>query len=304
MNKKKDTLMLLVYLFFAFAPLGIAAFWYFGSGHTYEENATQTLLSFAMLTPTVAVLITGLLCREKIPFVGENSLQLGISLKDKKWIWMLVAIFLPLIYNDLGGWLFLAIKPECFDTTLFETETGLDTSLMAIMPLYSIVSAVLFSVGGLGEEIGWRGFMMPRLEKKMGIGPAVIVGGIIWGVWHYPVNYYGHNFGTGYWGEPWLGFLIFTLFTIAGNAMFTLGVKKTGSVWTAAFMHAVNNGAFGVSAMFLNGENVTGIWAQSTVSALVKMTPAFLFGTIALIWLIKLEKQEKAAKAREELQAA
>ena len=140
---------------------------------------------------------------------------------------------------------------------------------------------------------------MPRLEKKMGIGPAVIVGGIIWGVWHYPINYYGHNFGTGYWGEPWLGFLIFTLFTIAGNAMFTLGVKKTGSVWTAAFMHAVNNGAIGVSAMFLNGENLTGIWAQSTVSALVKMTPAFIFGTISLIWLIKLEKKEKAAKQAE-----
>ncbi len=304
MNKKKDTLMLWVYLFFAFAPLWIAAFWYFGSGHTYEENGTQTLLTFAMLTPTVAVFVTGFLCREKIPFVGENSLQLGISLKDKKWIWMLVAICLPLIYNDLGGWLFLAIKPECFDTTLFETETGLDTSLMAIMPMYSIVSAVLFSVGGLGEEIGWRGFMMPRLEKKMGIGPAVIVGGIIWGVWHYPVNYYGHNFGTDYWGEPWLGFLIFTLFTIAGNAMFTLGVKKTGSVWTAAFMHAVNNGAFGVSAMFLNGENLTGIWAQSTVSALVKMTPAFIFGTIALIWLMKLEKKEKDENKAEELQAA
>lgn len=304
MNKKKDTLMLLVYLFWAFAPLWIAAFAYFGSGHTYEENGTQTLLSLAMLTPTIAVFITGFLCREKIPFVGEDSLRLGISLKDKKWIWMLVAILLPLIYRDLGGWLFLALKPECFDATLFAAETGLDKSLLAVMPAYSVVNTVIFSIGGLGEEIGWRGFMMPRLEKKMGIGPAVLVGGIIWGVWHYPVNYYGHNFGTGYWGEPWLGFLIFTIFTISANAMFTLVVKKTNSVWSAAFMHAVNNGAIGISTMFLNPSELTGVWAESTVQGLIQMAPALVFGVIAFVWLVKLERQEKAAKAREEVQAA
>ena len=137
----------------------------------------------------------------------------------------------------------------------------------------------------------------------MGIGPAILVGGIIWGVWHYPINYYGHNFGTGYWGEPWLGFLIFTIFTITDNALLTLVVKKTNSVWSAAFMHAVGNGAIGISAMFLNPQNLTGFWAERTVQMFIIMGPAMVFGIIAYIWLIKLERQEKAETAREEVQA-
>ena len=304
MNKKKDLMVMLVFLFLSFAPLWIAAFAYFGSGHEYGDAGTQLLCAAAMLCPTVSVFITGAICKEKIDFTGENSLKLGIYFKDKKWIWMLVAIFLPWIYRELGGWLFLALKPECFDTILFSQEQGIDASLIAVMPLYSVVNAMVFSIGGLGEEIGWRGFMMPRLEKKIGIGPAILVGGIIWGVWHYPVNYYGHNFGTGYWGEPWLGFLIFTVFTIAMNALLTLAVKKTNSVWSAAFMHAVNNGALAISTMFMNGESLTGFWAESTVQFVVMFGPALVFGVIAYIWLIKLERQEKAAKAREEVQAA
>lgn len=304
MNKKKDLTVMLVFLFFAFAPLWIAAFAYFGSGHEYGGAGTQLLCSAAMLCPTFAVFATGLICKEKINFVGENSLKLGIEFKDKKWLWMLVAIFLPWIYRELGGWLFLAFNTECFDTTSFVQEQGMDASLIAVMPLYSVVNAVMFSIGGLGEEIGWRGFMMPRLEKKMGIGPAILVGGIIWGVWHYPVNYYGHNFGTGYWGEPWLGFLIFTIFTIAMNALLTLAVKKTNSVWSAAFMHAVNNGVLAISTMFMNGESLTGFWAESTVQFVVMFGPALVFGIIAYIWLIKLEKKEKAAKTGEDVQAA
>ena len=295
---------MLVFLFFAFAPLWIAAFAYYGSGHVYEDSGTQLLCSAAMLCPTVSVFITGAICKEKIDFTGENSLKLGIYLKDKKWIWMLVVIFLPWVYKELGGWLFLAFNPECFDAVSFSQELGMDASLIAVMPLYSVVNAVVFSIGGLGEEIGWRGFMMPRLEKKMGIGPAILVGGIIWGVWHYPINYYGHNFGTGYWGEPWLGFLIFTIFTIAMNALLTLAVKKTNSVWSAAFMHAVNNGALAISAMFINTSELTGFWTESTVQFVIMMGPSLVFGIIAYIWLIKLEKKEKAAKAREEMQAA
>ncbi|MBE5894928.1 MAG: CPBP family intramembrane metalloprotease [Lachnospiraceae bacterium] len=297
MNKKKDLTVMLVFLFFAFAPLWIAAFAYYGSGHVYEDSGTQLLCSAAMLCPTVSVFITGAICKEKIDFVGENSLKLGIYFKDKKWIWMLVAIFLPWVYKELGGWLFLAFNPECFDAVSFSQELGMDASLIAVMPLYSVVNAVVFSIGGLGEEIGWRGFMMPRLEKKMGIGPAILVGGIIWGVWHYPINYYGHNFGTGYWGEPWLGFLIFTIFTITDNALLTLVVKKTNSVLLAAFMHAVGNGAIGISAMFLNPQNLTGFWAESTVQFVIMMGPSLVFGIIAYIWLIKLEKKERVAES-------
>lgn len=296
MSKKKETLRLIVYLLFAFIPLWVVAILYFETGHAYEDAGTQLLLSLAMLMPAASVFIAGWICREKIDFVGENSLKLGISLRDKKWIWFLVAIFLPLVYKELGGWLFLAFQPGCFDTDVL-AQAELPQEMLGVMPLYSVTSAVMISFGGLGEEIGWRGYMMPKLEKMMGIGPAIIVGGIIWGVWHFPVNYYGHNFGTGYWGEPWLGFLIFTVFTIAMNALLTLVTKKTGSVWAAAFMHAVNNGAVAISALCMNGEKLTGIWKESTVQTAVIMLPMLLMGIAAFVMLKKSEKKEVSGKA-------
>jgi len=68
-------------------------------------------------------------------------------------------------------------------------------------------------------------------------------------------------------------------------------------------MHAVNNGAATFSRMLMNGENLTGFWAESTVQFVIMLGPSLVFGIIAYIWLIKLERQEKAVKAREEVQA-
>ena len=81
------------------------------------------------------------------------------------------------------------------------------------------------------------------------------------------------------------------------NALLTLAVKKTNSVWSAAFMHAVNNGAGTFSRMLMNRENLTGFWAESTVQFVIMMGPSLVFGIIAYIWLIKLEKKERVAES-------
>ncbi|UCC50697.1 MAG: CPBP family intramembrane metalloprotease [Anaerolineaceae bacterium] len=43
----------------------------------------------------------------------------------------------------------------------------------------------------LGEEIGWRGFMVPQLAKLTSFNKTALIGGVIWGIWHVPIIIFG-----------------------------------------------------------------------------------------------------------------
>jgi membrane protease YdiL (CAAX protease family) len=46
-----------------------------------------------------------------------------------------------------------------------------------------------FLLGPLGEEFGWRGYLLPRLVRKTALAPALLAVGVIWGIWHWPLLY-------------------------------------------------------------------------------------------------------------------
>lgn len=108
--------------------------------------------------------------------------------------------------------------------------------LLAAFVQTVLVGPFLGLLLAFGEEFGWRGYLQwqfIRLGKVRGI----LLLGIIWGIWHYPVILMGHN----YPGEPVWGIILMTGYTIAlafilGHVMF-----KTGAIWLVAFLHAVNN---------------------------------------------------------------
>ena len=89
---------------------------------------------------------------------------------------------------------------------------------------------------GFGEEYGWRGFLQGRLAR-LGRVRGVFLLGLIWGVWHYPVILMGHN----YPGQPILGIIVMTGYTLALSFILGHVMFKTGSVWLVAFLHALNN---------------------------------------------------------------
>lgn len=99
-----------------------------------------------------------------------------------------------------------------------------------------IVAPILGLLIAFGEEYGWRGYLQGELIR-MGKIKGIALVGLIWGLWHAPVIMMGHNFP----GYPGWGVVAMTLYCIGLAFFLGYAVLKTGSVWLAAFLHALNN---------------------------------------------------------------
>jgi uncharacterized protein len=102
-----------------------------------------------------------------------------------------------------------------------------------------IIGPFLGLIITFGEEYGWRGYLqseLVHLGRIRGVGLL----GIIWGVWHWPIILMGYN----YPGQPVLGPLLMTGYTVALSYFLAYAVFKSKGVWTAAYLHALNNQAF------------------------------------------------------------
>lgn len=100
------------------------------------------------------------------------------------------------------------------------------------------VSAITLVPLALGEELAWRGFMQPIFIDRIGSIGGILALGLIWGLWHLPMNLAGHNDAK----SPKLdAFVFFILKAISLSAVFGWLRIVTGSVWPVAFAHAVNN---------------------------------------------------------------
>jgi CAAX protease family protein len=90
----------------------------------------------------------------------------------------------------------------------------------------------------LGEEIGWRGFLVPELAKQMSYTKLSLLSGFIWAVWHCPLLLFAdYNAGT----NRWYAMGCFTVMIVSTSFMFAWLRLKSGSLWPAAVLHASHN---------------------------------------------------------------
>jgi uncharacterized protein len=111
-------------------------------------------------------------------------------------------------------------------------------ALFIAIPLYAVLGVISSTARALGEEIGWRGFLLPRLVRQFGFTLGCLISGCIWAVWHYPgLLLADYNAGT----EPAFALTCFTLMVIADAYILGWLRLKSGSLWPAAILHASHN---------------------------------------------------------------
>jgi uncharacterized protein len=93
-------------------------------------------------------------------------------------------------------------------------------------------------VSAAGEEIGWRGFLVPALAQRLNFTGLALVSGVIWALWHYPLILFGTYDST---APKWVALLCFTTMIITTGAMAAWLRLKSGSVWPAVMLHACHN---------------------------------------------------------------
>ena len=121
-------------------------------------------------------------------------------------------------------------------------ELGMSLRMIWLLQFVNIaVGSVINTVPALGEELGWRGYLFPRLRDLLGPAGAVLVLGIIWGVWHAPLILLGYNYPT----NPPLGVLAMIVPSIGLGALLAWLTERGGSVWQAALGHGTYNAAVG-----------------------------------------------------------
>ena len=218
-----------------------------------QKNAVlyQLALIATMFCPLLAVLLV-----QKV-FLRQ-PVGIGWKVQGKQRFW-LAAWFGPAVFTLLGAVLYFAVFPSRLDLSgswlatayggqwtpeALKTELGVTTTSYLIQNgLLAVTLAPLANmIPAVGEEAGWRGYMMPRLKERLGLLNGRLLGGVIWGVWHWPLMLLvGYEYGTNYLGAPLLGLVVWCVVCFALNTLLDLLYEKTGCIWVPAIAHGAFN---------------------------------------------------------------
>jgi membrane protease YdiL (CAAX protease family) len=116
-------------------------------------------------------------------------------------------------------------------------EIGTGAGVLNVMLILTF-GVLQSGVSATGEEIGWRGMLVPALAQRHGFTGVALISGLIWALWHYPLIIFGTYDSS---APKWVALVCFTAMIVATGAMAAWLRLKTGSVWPAAMLHASHN---------------------------------------------------------------
>lgn len=211
--------------------------------------AVQYLVAGMMFVPLISVMLAG----GKIRDIGwKPRIRGNVGT-------FLMAWFVPAILTAVGAVLYFGIFRSHFDLTgsyliaaageeAYETvmSTGMTYGMYVVINVIACITyAPLINMfPSVGEEAGWRGYMYPVLREKFGQKKAWIIGGIIWGMWHWPLMIFtGYEYGKDYLGFPVVGMILFCAVTVALGILCDYVYQKSECIWYPAILHGAFNAA-------------------------------------------------------------
>lgn len=210
-----------------------------------------------MFTPTISAVIV-------VRFVERRPLLTGLGIRprasaQRTLAWLAVAFAAVLVVALLGLITSALLGTFRFDLAgmsgfrvvlaaqLDAAGQSVDQLGMAVRVLWLLqflniaIGSLINTLPALGEEIGWRGYLFPRLRDRLGATGAVLASGVVWGLWHAPVILLGYNYPS----NPVLGLFMMCIACIGLGALLAWVSQRGGSVWPAALGHGTYNAAVG-----------------------------------------------------------
>ena len=249
MIERNSLTWFLIITFLISWPLFIAPLAFSNMDATTKQLATQGLWAVAMWGPGVAAIVTTLFIAKK-PF---SSLRLNTFGPKRFYLW---AWFLPVLLTIIGLLFTLLFGIAKLDLNFTMLRDALASAagggeipigvIMSAQILFAIILAPFINVFfTMGEELGWRGFLLPQL-LPLGQWKAMLISGVIWGVWHAPAIMQGHN----YPGYPILGSFMMIILCVLLGTILSWMYLNTKSPWVAALGHGAFNAIAGLPILF------------------------------------------------------
>ncbi len=195
----------------------------------------------------------------------EGFADAGFRLNLRKWPYYLFAWFWPLAVIFFIILLAVAFRVGLPNFSFLHSILALApgksippawaSNLWFIVPAQLLASAVISTPLLWGEEFGWRSYLQIRLFSQNPLLAAVTTG-LIWGIWHLPLNLRGFNFP----GHPILGLFLFPVGTILLSIIFGWIRLQTRSIWPVSLAHAATNTVGASLTEILFAGNSDRIW--------------------------------------------
>ena len=238
MENQTDTKFkpIIIFLSITFALSAIFYFLIIYSG-TLDGGAGQYVMGL-MWCPGISALIT-------MKILKRNIFDLGWKWGKTKY--QIKSYLIPLLYTFIAyiiiwsfGWgKFYNGETVNWITKSFGLgEIGSGFSILFYFILVGVFGIIGSMSSALGEEIGWRGFLVPELYKSQGFTKTSLITGLIWGVWHLPILLFAdYNSGT----PSWFAMPCFMVLIISISFIYTWFRMKSGSLWTGVILHGSHN---------------------------------------------------------------
>ncbi|MEX0569331.1 MAG: CPBP family intramembrane glutamic endopeptidase [Candidatus Njordarchaeota archaeon] len=212
----------------------------------------QVLLLLLMYMPVLSTSIIAVLIR------GENLSKYDIKIGDLKlspiaYIYPLVSILIAAVIMSILGfhidWELAYLKEKLAQYSLSLGLTPDDVVEMLIMN--SIIAPFFNMIFAVGEEVGWRGYLLSKFMEKNSIETSLIFVGIIWALWHAPlIIFIGYNYPS----LRIYGLFLFIPFCISHGIILAWLRIKSGGILLPALGHGAVN-AFGWLGAYLYPNN-------------------------------------------------
>ncbi|PKN90627.1 MAG: CPBP family intramembrane metalloprotease domain-containing protein [Chloroflexi bacterium HGW-Chloroflexi-6] len=253
----KKSLIWFIAIAFGLSWILFAAPLAFKNDETLYPVAMQGLFALGMWGPGIAAIVVTLFVARE-PF---STLRLNTLGQKRIYFW---AWFIPPVIAALTLAATVLLGTGQFDGSLSlmrdllaQAPQTQEMPAVEILVLIQIASALTIApfiniLFAMGEELGWRGFLLPKL-LPLGQWKALLLSGVIWGIWHAPTTLlHGYNFPL----HPYLGVLVMTVGCMLLGVIFGWIYLKTRSPWAPALAHGTFNAIAGISFLFLRPEGL------------------------------------------------
>lgn len=263
-DKKLETKRLIFFFALCFGVswimeiFGVIPMYQSGDLDTVKEAAE--MISQIMFAPALSALVIRLFTREGLV---KSGLQFNFF--EQRFLF-LFGWFGMSVLTFLGAVIYFLVFRDNFDPNMtnfvasysesaanagtqitdVEIVAGVKTDLLVKF----FTAAVLDVFNAFGEEWGFRAFVLPKLFRKIGTIPAMIVTGFISGLWYAPLVTIGYFYGEGNSGFPVVNIAAMCLFGTVTGIIYAFLTLRTGSIFPAVFAHSALNVMMSQAAQF------------------------------------------------------